>query len=63
MNVEDVLGGMELPPDTDMVQFGFVTDTSHLNDEQRRLRVEALDETYTILEAREVTIPEGDNDE
>lgn len=56
MKVEDVLGGMDLPRDTEMVEFGFV-------DDRRRLRVEALDGTYKIVEAREITVLDDDGEE
>ena len=46
---------MELPPETDMVEFGFT-------DDGERLRIEALDGTYNIVEAREIKIPEEDDD-
>lgn len=54
MNPEDTIGGIELPHDTDMVEFGFV-------DDSRRLRVEALNAKYEILEAREIKIEEEDD--
>jgi hypothetical protein len=43
-----------------MVEFGFVTDSSHLNNDRRRFRIEALDASYEILEAREIKIDEDD---
>lgn len=57
MKPENVIGGMELPHEVEMIEFGFV-------DDGRRLRVEALDTTYKIVEAREVMIDdEGDDSE
>lgn len=60
METEDTIGGMELPAETTMVEFGFVTDSSHLNTDRRRFRIEALDASYEILEAREIKIDEYD---
>jgi hypothetical protein len=61
MEPEDTIAGMELPVDTQMVEFGFVTDSSHFDSDRRLFRIEALDASYEILEAREIKIPDGDD--
>jgi len=53
MNVEDTIGGIELPHEAEMVEFGFT-------DDGERLRIEALDAAYKIREAREIKIDEDD---